>query len=138
VETGCHGQTCLSVLTYLARTTPDGVVHGTHNVEDFLHVAECRKFYPELLRGWPDNAVTGVVRMATPQEKMGTGISLGASPPFLPPRSLSGVFEFRRFGTVHEGARRISRRASLRYLLNGSYLPDAGLPERPAEALLKL
>jgi hypothetical protein len=62
-----------------------------------------------------------IFRMATPQEiyrKI-----------FLPPRSLSGVFEFRRYGTVHEGARRISRRAPLRYLSDGAYLPDTGLPE---------
>ena len=96
-------------------------------VEDFLLVAECRKFYPELLRGWPDNAVDnwgtctcyvspnlGAVRMATPQEKMGTengdchfydcphfhtGMTVPILVPifvFLPPRSLSGVFEFRR------------------------------------------
>ena len=38
----------------------------------------------------------GDVRMATPQEVYRKIL--------LPPRSLSGVFEFRRFSPVHEGA----------------------------------
>ena len=142
---------------------PLGARGFMENAEKFLLVAECRKFYPELLRGWPDNAVDnwgtctcyvspnlGAVRMATPQEKMGTengdchfydcphfqvgtvtptGMTVPISRFLLPPRSLSGVFEFRRFGTVHEGTRRIPRRASLRYLSNGAYLPDTGLPD---------
>jgi len=33
---------------------PLGARGFMENAEKFLLVAECRKFYPELLRGWPD------------------------------------------------------------------------------------
>jgi len=55
----------------------------------------------------------------------------GLSKILLPPRSLSGVFEFRRFGTVHEGARRISHRAPLRYLQVRKIHQHNGRPDIP-------